>query len=150
MERERSLACSQLSATAPTLNRMSPICCQFSSFLSSILLLSFHLSLGLSGYFLSDILTKILYEFLIPHSRSPWPRDLRHEMSSPARKLRSCVRILLEAWMFVYVYSVFVLYCVQADHTSKGSYRLIKKLKWNKVFHGCSMLQVGVTGIWMN
>jgi hypothetical protein len=37
--------------------------------------------------------------------KSQWLRGLRHEMSSPAR-------IPLEAWMFVSVYSVFVLSCV--------------------------------------
>jgi hypothetical protein len=46
------------------------------------------------------------------NSRSQWPRGLRHEMSSPAWTLGSWVRIPLEAWMFVYVYSVFVLSCV--------------------------------------
>jgi hypothetical protein len=45
-------------------------------------------------------------------SRSQWPRGLRHEPSSSARTLGSWVRILLEAWMFVCVYSVFVLFCV--------------------------------------
>jgi hypothetical protein len=34
-----------------------------------------------------------------------WPRGLRHELSS-------LVRIPLDAWIFVYVYSVFVLSCV--------------------------------------
>jgi hypothetical protein len=43
---------------------------------------------------------------------SQWPCGLRHEMSSPARTLGSWVRIPLEAWMFVFVYSVFVLSCV--------------------------------------
>jgi hypothetical protein len=33
-------------------------------------------------------------------------------MSSPVRTLGSWVRIPLEAWMFVWVYSVFVLSCV--------------------------------------
>jgi hypothetical protein len=44
--------------------------------------------------------------------RSQWPRGLRYEMSSPAWTLGSFVRIPLEAWMFVCVYSVFVLFCV--------------------------------------
>jgi hypothetical protein len=38
--------------------------------------------------------------------RPQWPR------SSPAPKLRSWVRIPLQAWMLVCVYSVFVLSCV--------------------------------------
>jgi hypothetical protein len=37
------------------------------------------------------------------------PRSLRHEMSSLARTLGSWVRIPLEAWMSVCVYSVFML-----------------------------------------
>jgi hypothetical protein len=41
--------------------------------------------------------------------RSQWPRGLRHEPSSPARKLGSWIRIQLKAWMSVCVYSVFVL-----------------------------------------
>jgi hypothetical protein len=44
--------------------------------------------------------------------KSHWPRGLMHELSSPARTLGSWVRISLEAWMTVYVYSVFVLLCV--------------------------------------
>jgi hypothetical protein len=57
-----------------------------------------------------------------------WPRVLRHERSSPARALRSCVRISLEAWMSMCVY--FVLFFVQVavlrrtDPPSKESYRL--------------------------
>jgi hypothetical protein len=49
---------------------------------------------------------------LIYTCRSRWPSGLRHELSSPAQTLGSWVRIQLEAWMSVYVYSVFVLSCV--------------------------------------
>jgi hypothetical protein len=45
-------------------------------------------------------------------SRSEWPRGLTHELSSPAPTLGSWVRIRLEAWMSVCVYSVFVSSCV--------------------------------------
>jgi hypothetical protein len=38
--------------------------------------------------------------------RSQWPRDLRHEQSSPARTLGWWVRISVKAWMRVCVYSV--------------------------------------------
>jgi hypothetical protein len=42
-------------------------------------------------------------------SRSQWPRGLKHKMSSPAQILGSLVRMPLESWMSVCVYSVFVL-----------------------------------------
>jgi hypothetical protein len=67
--------------------------------------------------------------------RSQWPGGLRHELSSLPQTLRSWVRIPLEAWMFVCVYSILVLFCVQvaalrrADLPSKESYRLCKKIK---------------------
>jgi hypothetical protein len=44
--------------------------------------------------------------------RSQWPRVLRREMSSPPQTLGSWVRIPLEAWMFVCVYSVCAVFCV--------------------------------------
>jgi hypothetical protein len=57
--------------------------------------------------------------------RSQWPRGLRHEPTSSARTLGSWVRIPLEEWMFVCVYSVCVVMCVRrADPPSKESYRL--------------------------
>jgi hypothetical protein len=73
--------------------------------------------------------------------RSQWPRALRHEPSSPAQTLKSCVRIPLEAWMSVCVYSVFVLSCVCSRLATGWSpvqgvlptvYK-IKKLTWNGV-----------------
>jgi hypothetical protein len=55
-----------------------------------------------------------------------WPRGLRHELSSLARTLGSWVRISLEAWMSVCVYSVFVFGSglATSDHSSKESYRM--------------------------
>jgi hypothetical protein len=44
--------------------------------------------------------------------RPQWPRGLRYELSSLARTLRSWVRIPLNTWISVCVYSVFVLFCV--------------------------------------
>jgi hypothetical protein len=41
--------------------------------------------------------------------QSQWPRGLRHELSSFARKLGSWVRIPLKVWMSVRVYFVLVL-----------------------------------------
>jgi hypothetical protein len=51
-----------------------------------------------------------LYRIMV--RRSQRPCGLRHELSSLAQTLGSCVRIPLEAWMSVCVYSVFVLFCV--------------------------------------
>jgi hypothetical protein len=51
-----------------------------------------------------------------------------HSGRSPSQTLGSWVRIPLEAWMFMCVYSVFVLSSVQvatlrwADYSSKESY----------------------------
>jgi hypothetical protein len=42
--------------------------------------------------------------------RSTCPRGLRHERSSPARTLGSCVRIPFKAWMSAFI--LFVLLCV--------------------------------------
>jgi hypothetical protein len=53
-----------------------------------------------------------LYMHTILKGPSQWARNLRHEPPSPAQTLRSWVRMPLEAWMFVCVYSVFVLFCV--------------------------------------
>jgi hypothetical protein len=43
---------------------------------------------------------------------SQWPRGLRHQLSSLARTLGSWGRIPFKAWMSVWVYSMFVLFCV--------------------------------------
>jgi hypothetical protein len=72
------------------------------------------------------------------------PRGLRHEPSSPARTLGSCVRIPLKAWMSVCVYSVFVLFCMlvaalrRAHPQSKESYWLCIDYKTEKAhkLHG--------------
>jgi hypothetical protein len=57
------------------------------------------------------------------------PPRLRHEPCSPARTLGSWVRIPLEAWMFVCVYSVCVVLCIGSGlvtgwSPSKESYRM--------------------------
>jgi hypothetical protein len=62
--------------------------------------------------------------------RSQRPSGLRHELFSPAQTLGSWVRIQLQAWMSVCVYSVFVLSCMQvavlrrADPPPKEFYQL--------------------------
>jgi hypothetical protein len=64
---------------------------------------------GLRGFHQS---LKIIpeYSLKLRHDRrSQWPRGLRHELSSLTRTLGSWVRIPLKSWMFVRVYSVFVL-----------------------------------------
>jgi hypothetical protein len=74
-----------------------------------------------------------LLSFILRRRRSQWPRGLRHELSSPAQTLGSWVRIPLEAWMSVCIYTVFVLSCVQvagADPPSKESYRLYNLTPW--------------------
>jgi hypothetical protein len=74
--------------------------------------------------------------------RLEWPRSLRHELSSSAQTLGSWVRIPLEAWMSVCVYSVFILSGVQvaalrrADPPCEESYRLYKKMKKMKSGQG--------------
>jgi hypothetical protein len=76
------------------------------------------------SFFLIIIFVKSKY------CRSQWQRGLRHELSSLVQTLGSWVRILIEAWMPVCVYSMFALSCVyvlalqRADHSSTKSYRL--------------------------
>jgi hypothetical protein len=55
--------------------------------------------------------SKIYFNIFRPprSCRTQWPRGLWHELSSHARTLGSWVRIPLEAWTSVCVYSVFVL-----------------------------------------
>jgi hypothetical protein len=55
----------------------------------------------------------LMNEWKLSNVWSPCPRGLRHELSSPAQTLGSWVRIPLEGWMSVCVYSVLVLPCVQ-------------------------------------
>jgi hypothetical protein len=47
----------------------------------------------------------VSYTVAVWWCRSQWPRSLRHELYSPVQTLGSLVRIPLEAWMFVCVYS---------------------------------------------
>jgi hypothetical protein len=54
--------------------------------------------------------------------RSQWQSGLRYELFSPAQTPGSWIRISLEAWMFVRVYSVFVLLCVGSGRTMGRSH----------------------------
>jgi hypothetical protein len=58
------------------------------------------------------IISNIFFHIKQCTSRSQRPHDLRHEPSSPARTVGSWIRIPLNAWMSLCVYSVFVLSCV--------------------------------------
>jgi hypothetical protein len=68
------------------------------------------------GTFPDNIPSRYQHRFMPTYDssrcRSQWPRGLRHELSSLARTLGSCVRIPLKAWMSVYIYCVFAMFCV--------------------------------------
>jgi hypothetical protein len=70
--------------------------------------------------------------------RSQWPCGLSHELSSLVRTLGSWVGIPLKAGMFVCVYSVFLLSCVQvvafrlADPPSKSPIDCVRINKLKK------------------
>jgi hypothetical protein len=58
----------------------------------------------------SDVRSVQLHFAFFPYSYFVmWPRGLKDEISSPAQRSGSWVRIPLEAWMFAFV---FVLSCV--------------------------------------
>jgi hypothetical protein len=83
--------------------------------------------------------------------RSQWPHRLRHELSLPSQSPGSWVRIPLEVWMSVCVYSVFLLSCMQvaalrrADPPSKESYRLCQRSRnWksgHSLIKGCTAIE---------
>jgi hypothetical protein len=68
------------------------------------------------SFFIQDLLLKLWQLHIVwwnePQIASKWPRGVRHEMSSPAQKLVSFLRIPLKTWVSVCVNFVFVSSCV--------------------------------------
>jgi hypothetical protein len=76
--------------------------------------------------------------------RPQCPRGLRHELYSPARTLGSWVRIPCLSTFILYVLSCAGSGLLTGWSPVQGdlpSVCKIKKLKWNEVFHGWSMIQ---------
>jgi hypothetical protein len=92
-----------------------------------------YLSQSLIQYRLQNIQSQKFFPFVslnfintaIHECWSRWPRGLRHKLSSFARTLVSWVRIPLEAWMSVCVYSTSVLSCVWVTAFLRSDPRLI-------------------------
>jgi hypothetical protein len=89
--------------------------------------------------------------------RSQWPPSLRNEQSSAAQTLGSWVRTPLEALIFVFVYSVFVLSCVGSDlAASWSSVQGVLQTVWRsrnwKIRHGPSKGSVlfGVLSVFLS
>jgi hypothetical protein len=59
----------------------------------------------------NTVLAIFIYSNHIWAGRSQWPRGLRHELSSLARKLGSWVRIPHKAWMSVLFAFILCLWC---------------------------------------
>jgi hypothetical protein len=96
-------------------------------------------SQGLEPFWIGNIFY-ILFVWNKPNycfiGRLQWPRGLRHEMSSLAPTLGSWVRILLEAWMLVCVYSMFV-FCVSSGlATGRESYQLCIWVRLRNLIRG--------------
>jgi hypothetical protein len=65
------------------------------------------------GHFVRHALNeRRMLKWILAKCRPQWPRGLQHELFSPARTQGSWVRIPLETWMSVCIYSVFALSCV--------------------------------------
>jgi hypothetical protein len=61
------------------------------------------------------------YTISINYGADHSDRDIKYQMSSPARTLGSWVRILLKAWMSVCFYSLFVFSCVSSGLATGSS-----------------------------
>jgi hypothetical protein len=104
--------------------------------------------------------TRTFHSIALPSRRRPqWQRGLKHELSSLARLLGLWVRIPLEAWMSVCVYSVFVLGSglttgwsliigvIKHNKSSKVSVQGLVFVAHTKRFTDAICCRVGVTGI---
>jgi hypothetical protein len=64
------------------------------------------------SYRLAACLCRHVIEIVVIVCAVEGARNLRKEQSSPARTQGSWIRISFKSWIFVCVYSVFVLLCV--------------------------------------
>jgi hypothetical protein len=100
----------------PMLSQMNPVIYRYFLVASFLQKCCMHISFNLR-----DLIILVTFG-----GRPQWSRGLTHEPSSPAWTLGSWVRIPLDVWTSVCVYSVFVLFASLrvADPLSKESYRL--------------------------
>jgi hypothetical protein len=68
-------------------------------------------------------------------SRSQWPSGLRHELSSPAPTLRSCVRIpLRHGCLCVFCVRFLCFYIASSETASRPNERLMRTYHWISLF----------------
>jgi hypothetical protein len=102
----------KLNSRAGTLIDLGP--CKCHKGLKSTILLPESHNCFVMWNILENHLSYIIIVLLLRRNyRSQWPRLLRHALSPPAQTLGSCVRFPLVSWIYLCVYSVFVLFCMQ-------------------------------------